>query len=269
MATAKIGIIRGDGIGPELIDAALTVLDAVAATGGPTLETVEIDAGADTYRRTGTAMAPSDLETIRGLDAALKGPVGLPDVRQPDGTEGGLLGGIMRTGLDAYANVRPVRLFDGVDAPLKSTDAGIDYVIVRENTEGLYASRGKGVGNQWAVTDTSIMTREGTLRVVRLAFELALRRPGAPSDGAPRVTCVDKSNVLAATPCSAILLRGRGRLSRHRGRVPLCRRGRAGAGAAPGRLRRAGDGELPRRHPQRPRRRHGRRRLALPVRQHR
>jgi 3-isopropylmalate dehydrogenase len=101
VATPKIGIIRGDGIGPELIDATLTVLEATAATGGPRLQTVEIDAGADTYRRTGTAMAPADLELIRtGLDATVKGPVGLPDVRMPDGTEAGPLGGIMRLGLD-------------------------------------------------------------------------------------------------------------------------------------------------------------------------
>ena len=73
--------------------------------------------------------------------------MGLPEVRRPDGTEAGRLGGVLRNGLDAYANVRPVKLWPGVDAPLKAQPGEIDYVIVRENTEGLYLSRGLGVGN--------------------------------------------------------------------------------------------------------------------------
>jgi isocitrate/isopropylmalate dehydrogenase len=192
-----IAVIRGDGIGPELIDASLTVLDAVAARAGLTLRYIDVDAGADTYRRTGTACAPQDLDLIRsGVAATLKGPVGLPDVRHPDGTEAGLLGGILRTGLDAYANVRPALLLPGVASALADAAPGdIDYVIVRENTEGLYASRGKGVGNRWAVSDTTITTREGTLRICRRAFSLAAARTGGPR-GHSRVTCVDKSNVL-------------------------------------------------------------------------
>jgi isocitrate/isopropylmalate dehydrogenase len=198
MQRLNIGVIRGDGIGPELVDAALRVLDAVAASDGLAFDLVEIDAGADAYRRHGTACADEDVELMRsGVDATLKGPVGLPDVRRPDGTEAGLLGGILRTGLQVYANVRPVLLLPGVRGRLVDQEPGsIDYVIVRENTEGLYASRGKGVGNQWAVSDTMIVTREGTLRVCRRAFEIARQRSGAPADGARRVTCVEKSNVL-------------------------------------------------------------------------
>ncbi|MCI2418700.1 isocitrate/isopropylmalate family dehydrogenase [Saccharopolyspora sp. K220] len=198
MQVHDIAVIRGDGIGPELVDAALTVLGAVTAKGAFELRYTEIDAGADTYRRTGAACSPEDLEYLRtGVAATLKGPVGLPDVRFPDGTEAGLLGGILRTGLDAYANVRPALLLPGVTSALGSAKpGGIDYVIVRENTEGLYASRGKGVGNRWAVSDALMTTREGTLRVCRRAFELAAARNGAPSDGKRRVTCVDKSNVL-------------------------------------------------------------------------
>jgi isocitrate/isopropylmalate dehydrogenase len=189
----KIALIRGDGIGPELVDAALAVLAAVTASGGFTLEYVEVDAGADTYRRTGKSCADADVELMRSeVDATLKGPVGLPDVRLPDGTEAGLLGGVLRTGLDLYANVRPVLLLPGVPSPLAGSAPGdIDYVIVRENTEGLYASRGKGVGNRWAVSDALITTREGSLRVCRRAFEIARGRGRAR-----RVTCVDKSNVL-------------------------------------------------------------------------
>jgi len=192
-----IAVIRGDGIGPELIDAALEVLEAVSARAGFALRYTEVDAGADTYRRTGIACAAQDLDLMRsGVAATLKGPVGLPEVRHPDGTEAGLLGGILRPGLDAYANVRPALLLPGiVPALAKVPPGGIDYVIVRENTEGLYASRGKGVGNRWAVSDTTITTREGALRVCRHAFDLATVRTGGPR-GRRRVTCVDKSNVL-------------------------------------------------------------------------
>lgn len=193
MQAHTIAVVRGDGIGPELVDAALAVLEAVPRRRDLTFEYVEIDAGADTYRRTGTVLAESDVELMRsGVDATLKGPVGLPDVRLPDGTEAGLLGGVLRTGLDLYANVRPVLLLPGVSSVLAGRAPGeIDYVIVRENTEGLYASRGKGVGNRWAVSDTLMTTREGSRRVCRHAFELASSRGRAR-----RVTCVDKSNVL-------------------------------------------------------------------------
>ncbi len=119
-------------------------------------------------------------------------------MRLPDGTEAGTLGGVLRTGLDAYANVRPVRLLAGVAAPIAARPGEIDYVIVRENTEGLYLSRGKGVGTDQAMADTLLVTRKGTERVARHAFELARRRNGAPHDGIKRVTCVDKSNVLAS-----------------------------------------------------------------------
>src|SRR6185369_4297528 len=151
----RIALIRGDGIGPELVDAAITVLGAAAGE-EYRLVFVEVDAGADTYRRTGTACSAENVELVRtGVDATLKGPVGLPDVRLPDGTEAGLLGGILRVGLDLFANVRPVTLLPGVNSALAGRAPGdIDYVIVRENTEGLYASRGKGVGNRWAVSDT-------------------------------------------------------------------------------------------------------------------
>ncbi|HEY3688183.1 MAG TPA: isocitrate/isopropylmalate family dehydrogenase [Streptosporangiaceae bacterium] len=190
-----IGVIPGDGIGPELVESAIAVLDAACA-GRVRLDYRYEDGGAGAYARTGAALADDALARIReSYDAVLKGPVGLPEVRKPDGTEAGVLGGILRTGLDAYANVRPVRLLPGVRGAL---DGGtpIDYVIVRENTEGLYASRGLGVGNAHAMTDQMLMTRPGVERVVRYAFELARTRGGAPADGVRRVTCVDKSNVL-------------------------------------------------------------------------
>jgi isocitrate/isopropylmalate dehydrogenase len=189
----RIVVIRGDGIGPELVDAALLVLAAAGEARGFRLEIDLREGGARLYRASGASLPPGTLEAIKAADAAMKGPVGLPDVRLPDGTEAGLLGGVLRLGLDAYANVRPVRLLPGVDAPLKSRPGEIDYVIVRENTEGLYLSRGKGVGNDRAMADTLLVTRAGVERIARYAFELARRRGRAK-----RVTCVDKANVLAS-----------------------------------------------------------------------
>ena len=197
--TYRIVVIKGDGIGPSIVEAAVGVLDAVQQR----LESFRLDieyheAGAEYYKRNGSNLAPETFDAIKSADAAMKGPVGLPDVRGADGTEAGLLGGVLRTGLDAYANVRPVRLWPGVPAPIKARPGEIDYVIVRENTEGLYLSRGKGVGTDQAYADSMLITRKGTERVARYAFELARRRGGAPEDGKKRVTCVDKSNVLAS-----------------------------------------------------------------------
>lgn len=193
----RVAVIRGDGIGPELVDSALHVLSAATERTGDRIEVAEEPGGAETYRATGSALAPDALSRLRrDHDAVLKGPVGLPDVRRPDGTEAGLLGGILRTGLDTYANVRPIRLLPGVPTPVRRAPGEIDYVIVRENTEGLYLSRGLGVVTPTAVADQLMVTREGCTRVARFAFELARSRDGAPADGVRRVTCVDKSNVL-------------------------------------------------------------------------
>lgn len=199
MRTHRVVVIPGDGIGPEIVAAALEVLDAVATRQGDfTLEVERHDAGAELYLRTGHNLLPETLQACRDADAVLKGPVGLPDVRLPDGTEAGLLGGVLRGGLDLYANVRPIKLWPGVRAPVVFEPGQIDYVIVRENTEGLYASRGRGVANRWAASDVLFMTRPGVERVCRFAFELARNRNGAPADRAHRVTCVDKSNVLGS-----------------------------------------------------------------------
>src|SRR5205823_8020259 len=128
----------------------------------------------------------------RGAHAALKGPVGDPAARAPDGTEAGVLGGILRPGLDAYANLRPIRLYPGVASALAGRAPGsIDYVVVRENTEGLYASRGRGFVTEDVCLDTMVMTRRGVDRVARRAFAIARQRGGAPADGRRRVTCVD------------------------------------------------------------------------------
>ncbi len=191
--------IPGDGIGPELTESAMAVLHAVAGEQKLTLDVREEPAGAGHYRRTGRPIDPGALERLAAADGVLKGPVGLPDVRQADGTEAGLLGGVLRTGLDTFANVRPMRLLPGVRGATRHRPGEIDYVIVRENTEGLYLSRGAGVATRDAATDQLMITRAGTLRIARYAFDLARARAAdgrtRPGRG-PEVVCVDKSNVL-------------------------------------------------------------------------
>jgi 3-isopropylmalate dehydrogenase len=197
--TYRIVVLPGDGIGPEIVEAALDVLETVqAAAGGFALSYEFHRAGAGCYRDTGEAITPEALEAFRTADATLKGPVGLPDVRKPDGTEAGLLGGILRVGFDLFANVRPIRLYPHAATPLAGYEPdGIDYVIVRENTEGLYLSRGLGLVTPHAATDSLLLTAHGCERIARFAFQTALKKQrGAPEDGRKRVTLVDKSNVL-------------------------------------------------------------------------
>src|SRR5699024_3450466 len=120
-APIPIAVIRGDGIGPEIVDAALEVMDAAMGPNADALVYTEIDAGAATFQRSGVNMSDADFAALRTGEfaALLKGPTGLPSVRLADGTEPGLLGGLLRTGLDTYANVRPI--FDiGVPGPLRT-----------------------------------------------------------------------------------------------------------------------------------------------------
>ncbi len=189
-----IAVIPGDGIGPEIIAAASAVLQQAAQLDKFNLNLVEYEAGAGAYQKYGNALAVETLAKLREADAILKGPTGLPQVRLPDGTEAGVLGGKLRNGLDLYVNLRPIKLYPNAPTPLAHRQPGeIDWVMVRENTEGLYASRGNGVvaTTGQAATDTLMMTRLGVERIAHYAFEEARRR-----NGKKRVTCVDKSNVL-------------------------------------------------------------------------
>jgi 3-isopropylmalate dehydrogenase len=198
MKTHNIVVLKGDGIGPEIIDAALQVLGAVEKRERNFHLNLQFhEAGAAYYQKTGMNLSPETFAACQQADAILKGPVGLPDVRNPDGTEAGILGGVLRKGLDLYANVRPIRLFPEVSSALAGKQAGdIDYVIVRENTEGAYFSRGQGEVTPEGVRDIISITRANTERIVRFAFEMARKRTGAPQDSVKRVTCIDKSNVL-------------------------------------------------------------------------
>lgn len=189
--------IDGDGIGPEVCQAAVRVLGEACGSG--LLRFHAHEGGASHYLESGEVLPQATFEACRSAHAILHGAAGLPGVTYPDGTEvGNDLHLRLRFSLDLYANVRPIRLHPGVRSPLRDFPPGrIDYVIVRENTEGLYASRGAGVLLRGELaSDTLVVTRKGTERVARFAFELARRRHGAPRDGRRRVTVCDKANIL-------------------------------------------------------------------------
>jgi 3-isopropylmalate dehydrogenase len=195
--TYEIAVVQGDGIGPEVCQAAIDVLKAAVPPG--VLRYVEYQAGAEEYRRSGDAYPEAAFQGCKAAHAILHGAGGLPGVTYPDGVEAGADFGLKtRFRLDLYANIRPIRLYAGVQSRLRDRKASeIDYVIVRENTEGLYAGRGGGVSlREELVADTLIVTRKGVERVCHVAFELARKRNGAPRDGKRRVTCCDKSNIL-------------------------------------------------------------------------
>jgi 3-isopropylmalate dehydrogenase len=185
----KLAVIAGDGIGPEVVAEGLTVLRAVLDGTGEKLESIEYDLGAARYHRTGETLPESVLEELKGADAILLGAVGDPSV--PSGVlERGLLLKL-RFALDHHVNLRPVRLFPGAPTPLAG-DPKIDFVVVREGTEGPYVGAGgsmrTGTPHEIAVED-SINTRFGVERVVRDAFGRAQRR-------AKKLTLVHKTNVL-------------------------------------------------------------------------
>jgi len=189
----RIAVIPGDGTGPEVTAEAMKVLGAVCGKHGVRYETTEYDFGGERYRRTGEILPDSALAELQEMDAIFLGAVGDPEVK-PGILEKGLLLRL-RFELDQYINLRPVQLFPGVDCPLK--DKGpedIDFVIVRENTEGLYTGSGgflrRGTPHEVAV-QTSINTRKGVERCVRYAFEYCRKR-----DKGRTVTLCGKTNVL-------------------------------------------------------------------------
>lgn len=196
--TYDIAVIYGDGIGPEVCGSTVDVLKA-AFGDKKTLNFIEYPGGSDAYLDTGNPLPDKTFEGCKKADAILHGAAGRPDVLYPDGTEVGMDFGLpLRFNLDLYANVRYCKLYKGTTSHLRFCEAGdIDYVVLRENVEGLYASKGCGVNLRDEVaTDTLVITREGTARIARFAFELARKRNGAPEDGKKRVTVCDKANVL-------------------------------------------------------------------------
>lgn len=195
MANYRITVIPGDGIGHEVMAQALKVLKAVeGAFPGLAFTCREYPAGAKCVQERGTDLPDETLAACKAADAILFGAAGLPAVRLPDGTE--IRPQIkLRKLLDLYAGVRPIKRYAGVP-PVLNGDPAIDYVIMRENTEGLFASEGGGARvGEHVVVDSLVITRPGTERIVRWAFKLAMQRKGAPADGVRRVTCVDKANI--------------------------------------------------------------------------
>jgi 3-isopropylmalate dehydrogenase len=205
----KISVLPGDGIGKEVIPEAVRVMHAAKdAVGGITIEDITIECGGEYYEREGREWSEEgERFTKDEADAILFGAVGAlasdgKPVRLPDGNHAGyniVIG--LRLNLELYANTRPVKLYEGVPTPLgEKTHEDIDMVIVRENTEGLYVpARGnlaKGSETELAV-DLRLISRKGSERVIDYSFRMADARNGAPSDGRKRVTCVDKSNLLA------------------------------------------------------------------------
>jgi len=180
------------------MDATRSVLDQlVKVTDGLDFDFTSHRAGASLYRETGVALPDEVLADCVAADAVLLSAIGLPDVRQADGTEiqPTMMVGLRRA-LELHSAVRPVKLYPGAPTPLRDSNRGIDFVVVRENLEGLFASFGGGsvVGDEVA-TDTMVVTRKGTTQVADYAFRLARRRQGRPIDGKRMVTCVDKANV--------------------------------------------------------------------------
>ena len=182
----RLAVIAGDGIGPEVVGEALAVLDAVL----PGVTRTEYDLGARRYHATGEVLPPNVIDELRGHDAILLGAIGDPSV--PSGLlERGLL---LKTRfeLDHHVNLRPSRLYPGVASPLAGSP-DIDFVVVREGTEGPYTGNGGAirVGTPHEVaTEVSVNTAYGVTRVVKYAFDLAVKRR-------KHITLVHKNNVLA------------------------------------------------------------------------
>ncbi len=197
-STFAIAVLPGDGIGPEIMDVCLEVLSVLEdKIGGFRLRPEVLAGGAAAYRDTGVALSDENFKKAEQADAILFGAMGLPDVRSADGTE--IAPHLeMRRAFGLYAGLRPVRAFPHARLTLKDPQASaIDLVIVRESTEGLFASVGKGVveGDRVA-RDTLEITRNTSERLFDAAFKLALTRKARGGKG--RVTCVDKANVFTS-----------------------------------------------------------------------
>ncbi len=189
----KIGVMPGDGTGPEVVREGLKVLEAAAAKYGFKYELIQYDFGGDRYLKTGETLPDSAIEEFKRLDAIFLGAIGHPDVK-PGILEKGILLKA-RFALDQYINLRPVKLYPGVETPLKDKGPDdIDYVVVRENTEGLYAGAGgflkKGTPDEVAIQE-SINTRKGVERCIRYAFEYCRAR-----NKDKKLTLCGKTNVL-------------------------------------------------------------------------
>ena len=191
----RIVVLPGDGIGAEVMECALSVLEVVRRRlPSVALDLVHLNAGAGTYLETGSALPDEVIEAIKGADGVLLGAMGLPDVRYPDGTE--IIPQIeLRMIFGLYAGVRPIRLLAGAPTPLGDARArDIDFVLIRESTEGLFAHMKDGTVEGDAVAeDRLVITRTTSERLFDFSFRLAEQRKASGHRG--KVTCIDKANV--------------------------------------------------------------------------
>jgi len=178
MSTFKIAVIPGDGIGHEVVPEGLRVLEAAGKKFGLSFDFTHFDFSCERYAKTGHMMPDDGLDQLALFDSVFLGAVGYPGVADHVSLWGLLIP--IRRGFDQYVNLRPVRLFKGVSTPLANrTPEEIDFVVIRENTEGEYSSIGgrifSGTDNEMAVQET-VFTKRGVDRVMRYAFELAQKR---------------------------------------------------------------------------------------------
>jgi len=193
-----IAVFEGDGIGPEVMAPTVEILRRMAtASGGYELNFDIAMAGASHYAATGESLPESSMSIARAADAILLSAMGLPDVRYPDGTE--ISPQIeLRKALGLFAGVRPVRILPGQPTPLNLPPGrAIDFVLIRESTEGLFHTQGRGEVTRDAACETLMITRDTSEKLFRFAFALAKERR-AQGRGTGCVTCVDKANVFRA-----------------------------------------------------------------------
>ena len=190
--TYKIGVIEGDGVGPEVVGIGVQTLEAIAAQSDLDFEFVSAPVGGTCFLESGKVLPESSLEILKGCDAVLKGPMGRPDIEAGVVERDGILA--LRQIFEQYVNIRPVKLFKGLEAasPLKDRllENGVDFVIIRENSEGLYARMGGMTAT--TATDINLFTQKGVSRILEFAFDVAKKRRG-------NLISVDKANVLSAS----------------------------------------------------------------------
>ena len=189
---SRIGIIEGDGVGPEVVSWGVSVLEAASRLGNLELDFVKAPVGGTTFLETGKVLPEESLHTLRGCDAILKGPMGRPDIEAGVVERDGILA--LRQIFGQYINLRPVKLFRGLEsASVLRQDLlknGVDFIVVRENSEGLYSRMG-GI-TETSATDINLFTERGVRRILEFAFDLAGKR-------GKTLISVDKENVLSAS----------------------------------------------------------------------
>lgn len=193
-----IAVFEGDGIGPEIMAPTLKILSRMTSESSSyDLNFINVPAGAGHYARTGVSFPEPSMKIARDADAILLSAMGLPDVRYADGTE--ISPQIdLRKALGLFAGVRPVTVKAGQKSPLNIPQGReIDFVLIRESTEGLFYSQGSGEVSDDEVRETLLITRDVSEKLFRFAFDLAKSRKDT-GRGRGRITCVDKANVFRA-----------------------------------------------------------------------